>query len=124
MFSLLERAAAPIPSDATLFKLGTRTCVPRGTAASKPGQWEIPSDLSRYIPFVDIRTIFTGVSSRISTTSLLPDEAAAWASAASDKDDDFRSRSPPNIDWLYIFVPPFVFRVPSHVPPLFSASTH
>jgi hypothetical protein len=56
----------------------------------------------RYRPFVDVRTILTGVSSRISTTSLLPDEAAAWARAVRDKDDDFRSRSPPNIDWLNI----------------------
>jgi hypothetical protein len=56
----------------------------------------------RYIPLVDVRTILTGVSSRISTISLLPDEAAAWASAVRDKDDDFGSRSPPNIDWLSI----------------------
>jgi hypothetical protein len=56
----------------------------------------------RYIPLVDVRTILTGTSSRISTTSLLPDEAAAWASAVRDKDDDFGSRSPPNIIWLNI----------------------
>jgi hypothetical protein len=56
----------------------------------------------RYRPFVDVRTILTGVSSRISTTSLLPDDAAAWARAVRDKDDDFGSSSPPNIDWLII----------------------
>jgi len=55
-----------------------------------------------YIPLVDVRTTLTGVSSRISTTSLLPDEAAARASAVRDKDDDFGFRSPPNIDWLNI----------------------
>jgi hypothetical protein len=32
----------------------------------------------------------------------LPDEAAAWARAVRDNDDDLGSRSPPNIDWLYI----------------------
>ena len=52
----------------------------------------------------------------------LPGEAAARASALRDNLDDTGPGSPPSIDWLYIFVPPFVFRVPSHVPPLFSAS--
>jgi hypothetical protein len=37
----------------------------------------------------------TGVSSRISTTSLLPDEAAAWARAVRDNDDDLDPGVPP-----------------------------
>lgn len=82
----------------------------------------------RYRPFVDVwtilivdvRTILTGVSSRISTTSLLPDEAAAWARVVRDKDDNFGSRSPPNINWLYILYLHFGFRAPSHVQPCFT----
>jgi hypothetical protein len=112
MSSLLERIAASIRSDvASRFEP-----ISRGT---RHDSRRIPG---RYIPFVDVRTILTGVSSRISTTSLLPDEAAAWASAVRDRDDDFGSRSPTNIDWLNISLPPFAFRVPSHVQPCFTAS--
>ena len=64
----------------------------------------------RYIPFVDVRTILTGVSSLISTTSLLPDEAATWASAVRDKHDDFGSKSPTNIDRFNILISPFAFQ--------------
>ena len=52
-----------------------------------------------YIPLVDIRMILTGFSSRISSTSRFPEEAAARASAARDRDDDFGSRSPPRRVW-------------------------
>jgi len=34
--------------------------------------------------------------------SLLPEEAAACASAVRERDDDFRSRSPPKRDWANI----------------------
>jgi hypothetical protein len=76
----------------------------------------------RYIPFVDDRTILTGFSSRISTTSLLPDEAAAWARTVRDKDDDFGSRSPPNILWLYILYLNSGSGCLLHVQPRFMAS--
>jgi hypothetical protein len=55
-----------------------------------------------YRPLADVRTILTGVSSRISMMSLLPEEAAACASAVRERDDDFRSRSPPKRDWANI----------------------
>jgi hypothetical protein len=62
-------------------------CLPRPCCAAEA-----------YRPGVEVRTILTGVSSRISMISLLPEEAAACASAVRDRDDAFGSRSPPNSD--------------------------
>jgi hypothetical protein len=61
--------------------------------------------LGAYIPLVEVRIILTGFSSRISSTSRLPEKAAACASALRDRDDDFGSRSPPNSDWSTVRLP-------------------
>jgi hypothetical protein len=44
-------------------------------------------------PFVDVRIILTGLSSRISITNRFPEKAADRAKAEMDRDDDFGSRS-------------------------------
>jgi hypothetical protein len=61
--------------------------------------------LSLYIPLLDVRTILTGFSSRISMTSLFPEKAAACDSALRDRDEDFGSRRPPRSDWSMVRPP-------------------
>ena len=69
-----------------------------------------------YIPFVDVRTILTGFSSRISSIKRLPEKAAVWASAVRERDDDLGSRSPPRSDWPAI-------RPPARLPTALSRRT-
>jgi len=54
--------------------------------------------LETYKPLVEVRTILTGFSSRISSTNRFPEKAAARARAVRDRDDDFGSRSPRRSD--------------------------
>jgi hypothetical protein len=54
--------------------------------------------IGNYIPFVDVRIVLTGVSSRISSTNLFPEKAAARARALREREDDLGSRSPPRSD--------------------------
>ena len=59
------------------------------------GVTSIRDESAPYIPLVNVRIILTGFSSLISSISRFPEKAAAWASAARDRDEDFGSRRPP-----------------------------